>query len=45
MILEELMLDLMYRLPSVKNIRDFLVTKDMVLSQTASMALVEKAAS
>jgi len=45
MILEELMLDLMYHLPSVKDIRDFLVTKDMVLSQTANMALVEKAAS
>ncbi len=45
MILEELMLDLMYHLPSVKDIRDFLVTKDMVLSQTVNMALVEKAAS
>jgi ATP-dependent Clp protease ATP-binding subunit ClpX len=43
MILEELMLDLMYYLPSYKKVREFLVTKEMVLSQKISMALLEKA--
>jgi len=33
MILEDLMLDLMYYLPSYKKVREFQVTKDMVLSQ------------
>ena len=31
MILEDLMLDLMYYLPSYKKVREFLVTKEMVL--------------
>jgi ATP-dependent Clp protease ATP-binding subunit ClpX len=43
MILEELMLDLMYYLPSVKKIREFLVTKEMVLTQKISLQLLEKA--
>jgi ATP-dependent Clp protease ATP-binding subunit ClpX len=43
MILEELMLDLMYYLPSYKKVREFLVTKEMVLSQKISLALLEKA--
>ena len=43
MILEELMLDLMYILPSNKKIREFLVTKEMVLSQKINLALLEKA--
>jgi ATP-dependent Clp protease ATP-binding subunit ClpX len=43
MILEELMLDLMYYLPSYKKVREFLVTKEMVMSQKISMALLEKA--
>ncbi len=43
MILEELMLDLMYFLPSYKKVREFLVTKEMVLSQKISLALLEKA--
>jgi ATP-dependent Clp protease ATP-binding subunit ClpX len=43
MILEELMLDLMYYLPSYKKVREFLVTKEMVLSQKINMALLEKA--
>ncbi len=43
MILEELMLDLMYFLPSYKKVREFLVTKEMVLSQKINMALLEKA--
>jgi len=43
MILEELMLDLMYFLPSYKKVREFLVTKEMVMSQKISLALLEKA--
>ena len=43
MILEELMLDLMYFLPSYKKVREFLVTKEMVLSQKINLQLLEKA--
>jgi ATP-dependent Clp protease ATP-binding subunit ClpX len=43
MILEDLMLDLMYYLPSYKKVREFLVTKEMVLSQKINLALLEKA--
>jgi ATP-dependent Clp protease ATP-binding subunit ClpX len=43
MILEDLMLDLMYYLPSHKKVREFLVTKEMVLSQKISVTLLEKA--
>lgn len=43
MILEELMLDLMYYLPSYKKVREFSVTKEMVMSQKISLALLEKA--
>jgi len=43
MILEDLMLDLMYYLPSHKKIREFVVTKEMVLSQKINLALLEKA--
>jgi ATP-dependent Clp protease ATP-binding subunit ClpX len=43
MILEELMLDLMYYLPSYKKVREFLVSKDMVLNQKISLTLLEKA--
>ncbi|HYP14822.1 MAG TPA: ATP-dependent Clp protease ATP-binding subunit ClpX [Bryobacteraceae bacterium] len=43
MILEDLMLDLMYYLPSQKKIREFLVTKEMVVTQKISMTLLEKA--
>ena len=43
MILEELMLDLMYYLPSYKKVREFQVTREMVLSQKISLALLEKA--
>ena len=43
MILEDLMLDLMYYLPSYKKVREFLVTKEMVLTQKINMALLEKA--
>ncbi len=43
MILEDLMLDLMYYIPSYKKVREFLVTKEMVMSQKINMALLEKA--
>ena len=43
MILEELMLDLMYYIPSNKKIRDFTVTREMVMSQKISLTLLEKA--
>jgi len=43
MILEDLMLDLMYYLPSYKKVREFLVTKEMVLSQKINVTLLEKA--
>jgi len=43
MILEDLMLDLMYYLPSNKKVREFLVTKEMVLTQKISVAVLEKA--
>jgi ATP-dependent Clp protease ATP-binding subunit ClpX len=43
MILEELMLDLMYYLPSNKKIREFIVTREMVVTQKINWALLEKA--
>ncbi len=43
MILEDLMLDLMYYLPTYKKVREFVVTKEMVMSQKINMAVLEKA--
>jgi len=43
MILEDLMLDLMYYLPSYRKVREFLVTKEMVMTQKINFALLEKA--
>ena len=43
MILEELMLDLMYYLPSYKKVREFLVTKEMVMTNKINLGLLEKA--
>jgi ATP-dependent Clp protease ATP-binding subunit ClpX len=45
MILEELMLDLMYHLPSQKKVKDFEVTQDMVEKRDISIAVAEKQAS
>jgi len=42
MILEELMLDLMYRLPNNKRVRDLEITSDMVERRDLSMCLLEK---
>jgi ATP-dependent Clp protease ATP-binding subunit ClpX len=43
MILEELMLELMYHLPSQKRVKDFEVTKEMVDKRDVSIASLEKA--
>jgi ATP-dependent Clp protease ATP-binding subunit ClpX len=43
MILEDMMLDLMYYLPSYKKVREFQVTKEMVLAQKISLTILEKA--
>ena len=43
MILEELMLDLMYHLPSQKRLKEFEVTKEMVEKRDVSIAMMEKA--
>jgi ATP-dependent Clp protease ATP-binding subunit ClpX len=43
MIIEDLMLDLMYYVPSNKKVREFVVTKEMVMGQKISLALLEKA--
>jgi ATP-dependent Clp protease ATP-binding subunit ClpX len=42
-ILEDLMLELMYYLPSYKKIREFVVTKEMVMARKINLALLEKA--
>src|SRR6267378_1758493 len=43
MILEELMLDLMFQLPSQKKLKEFEVTREMVEKRSASLAMMEKA--
>ena len=44
MILEELMLDLMYNLPSQKKVKEFEVTREMVEKRNVSLAtMMEKA--
>ena len=43
MIIEDLMLDLMYFLPSYKKVKEFQVNREMVLSQKISLTLLEKA--
>ena len=43
MIMEELMLDLMYYLPSYKRIKEFVVTERMVDDHNLNLALLEKA--
>jgi ATP-dependent Clp protease ATP-binding subunit ClpX len=43
MILEELMLDLMYNLPSQKKVKEFEVTREMVEKHNVSLAMMEKA--
>jgi ATP-dependent Clp protease ATP-binding subunit ClpX len=43
MILEDLMLELMYHLPSQKKVRDFVITKEMVENREIGIKLLEKA--
>jgi len=43
MILEELMLELMYNLPSQKKVKEFEVTREMVEKKSVSLAMMEKA--
>jgi ATP-dependent Clp protease ATP-binding subunit ClpX len=43
MILEELMLELMYNLPSQKKVKEFEVTREMVEKRNVSLAMMEKA--
>jgi ATP-dependent Clp protease ATP-binding subunit ClpX len=43
MILEELMLELMFNLPSQKKLKEFEVTREMVEKRSASFAVMEKA--
>jgi len=43
MILEELMLDLMYHLPSQKKVKEFEVTREMVEKRNVSLTMMDKA--
>ncbi len=43
MIIEDLMLDLMYNLPSMKKVRECVVTRDVVLDREKAITLIEKA--
>jgi len=45
MILEELMLELMYSLPSQKRVKEFEISREMVEKRDISLAVIEKAAS
>ena len=45
MILEELMLELMYSLPSQKKVKEFEVSREMVEKRDVSLSMIEKAAS
>ncbi len=43
MIIEDLMLDLMYDLPSMKKVKECVVTREVVLDREKSITLIEKA--
>jgi ATP-dependent Clp protease ATP-binding subunit ClpX len=43
MILEDLMLDLMYHLPSQKRLKEFEVSREMVEKRDVSIPMMEKA--
>ncbi len=43
MIIEDLMLELMYNLPSMRKVRECVVTREMVLDRDKAAALIEKA--
>ena len=43
MIIEDLMLDLMYQLPGQKKTRECVVTREMVVSKSSALEVIEKA--
>jgi len=43
MIIEDLMLDLMYQLPGQKKAREFVITREMVVSKSTGLEVIEKA--
>ena len=43
MIIEDLMLDLMYQMPGQKKARECVITREMVVSKTAGLEVIEKA--
>ena len=43
MIIEDLMLDIMFKLPSQAEVREFVVTREVVLDRDKAAALIEKA--
>ena len=43
LITEDFMLDLMYELPSMKNVKEFVVTREMVENKEVVFKLLEKA--
>jgi ATP-dependent Clp protease ATP-binding subunit ClpX len=42
-ILEDLMLDVMYQLPSQKKVKEFMITREMVENKEIVFTLLEKA--
>ena len=43
MIMEELMLDMMFTLPSQKDVKEVVITKEVVLNQSNPLVVMEKA--
>jgi ATP-dependent Clp protease ATP-binding subunit ClpX len=43
MILEELMLDMMFMLPSQSEVKEVVVTRDVVLKKSSPLIIMEKA--
>ena len=43
MILEELMLDMMFQLPSQKDVKEVVITKEAVLEGNSPLVVMEKA--
>jgi ATP-dependent Clp protease ATP-binding subunit ClpX len=43
MIMEELMLELMYTLPSQTNVKEVVISKDVVLNKSNPLVVMEKA--
>ena len=42
MIIEDLMLDLMYQMPGQKKAREVVITREMVLSKSTGLEVIEK---